>query len=487
MIVSTTPFSTTMASFPGFNNLPTELLLQIVRHLEVSCLPSERIQNLVNFARSAKACVAPAQELLFRTCDLTKRPPQATQLLRTLLYRPELGTLVRSIKIVEPASDLDRKEYYTALVPTVVDLLSTLGLESQIAEQWIRKIKNLDADAWTALLLLLTPDAQHVELRANKSITSFLRKLNDPQTALVTQSIEHLILADIEKPESTIDQTQFFFGASKSNAQLPRRHASSELSRRHAQNSRFTSLQTLEVHSNELATRSINQLTNFVLPQLFQSSGVTKFALNGWVAPHVMSSALSKFTNLQSFAYDIEMPQPGSVSQQQYRSLADLVPALSPLRDSLETLELHVHAKEDYPDFWPQDLENFTSLKHFGIFGGFSLRPPISQINDLHIEDFLPPTLEHLVIDPTVQASGTFRGSWAFEPLQYGMKALFVEKDEMAPELKSISLGPRLLGGPNYVRLALMASSVGIDLHMREPSVEESNWDQRKRIRSRWW
>ncbi|KAF2727805.1 hypothetical protein EJ04DRAFT_529148 [Polyplosphaeria fusca] len=452
---------------PAFNRLPNELLLEILRYSQPpTATPTlESAQTLVNFAKVSKACIAPAQEFLYRHCDLTQYPDQTLLFLRTILSRPELGLLVRSIKIRNPDNSPAAHDVYGTLAFDVASLIADLSLTQGLKETWLTKLVTLDHDAWVGTLLQLVPEVQHVGLRAERSIPAFLRKLSSPSAGIIMKSVKHLVLADLPNGAHS-DAHKFVFEA-PAPSPSERTFKTDSLA--------LPELETLEVTSFDVGASALNQITTFITPELFHSNSITTFSLTGWIPLQALNRALSHLGGLRSFTYDI----PSSTRSRNLgpRDLTAFSTALAPVRGSLEHLALNFHGDTVCPELWPHGLRAFSKLETLRLNGGFTLKPPANQTNNVQMMDLFPPSLRQLTLDSTLQASKAFRESWAFEPFQLELKRVFYDKHEMVPDLQKVVLGPRLIDSEHGQKIGQIAESVGVQLITRRPTDEELSWE----------
>ncbi|KAF4982273.1 hypothetical protein FZEAL_2059 [Fusarium zealandicum] len=174
-----------MASAP-FLDCPEEVQLAI---LEILPLP-----DLATLSMASKGFRRLAEPLVYSTIRLTwtlQLHPPITQLLRTLLERPELSSYIRSIEFAgdgfindtdgtdEDAEWLDEPETLPGTTALPLNKLSDAVRKTQVsqttADLWMDKIQSGEADAVVAVLVSLLPNLERLSLSTNwTSETRFL-------------------------------------------------------------------------------------------------------------------------------------------------------------------------------------------------------------------------------------------------------------------------------------------------------------------------
>lgn len=181
---------------PPIEKLSNELLLQIAGWVERLKIYSPKIgtttsrRTLLNLAIVSKRMYPIAQDTIFRNVDLRFWKVNNVQLLhfiRTLLFRPELGLLVRKLSLCL-GPPLDRKQllHFKELQKSALAKLEALGFKK--GTPWYTSIKEREESAYGGLALALVPNLVefHLECCSSDPVRSLFGYSNPPSAVIPT-------------------------------------------------------------------------------------------------------------------------------------------------------------------------------------------------------------------------------------------------------------------------------------------------------------
>ncbi|UKZ48094.1 hypothetical protein TrVGV298_002330 [Trichoderma virens] len=159
----------------SFMDCPLQLQLAILDHLSVHDLRHLSVVNK-GFRQLAEPCLYSDIRLTW-SCDQT---PPLTQLVRTILERPELRLNVRRLNLDGSGFTESFTHADIEPPPLPISALPVTAAAGQIrstgvpgADQWIRELQAGAVDALVALLISTLPNLRHLCLDSNFTIESF--------------------------------------------------------------------------------------------------------------------------------------------------------------------------------------------------------------------------------------------------------------------------------------------------------------------------
>ncbi|KAF4464696.1 hypothetical protein FALBO_8466 [Fusarium albosuccineum] len=375
---------------------PKEVQLAIAEYLAPS--------DLVILSRASQGLHRLAEPLIYSAIEVSwtlQCHPPVTQLLRTLLEKPEIASRVRRLDLcghglTNEFGDLEKSDILPSTVPLPIGKLSEAvkNIEvSKTADTWIDKVQLGATDAVVALLISLMPSLEWLSLSANwTNETRFLGTMfrsalcdthkdasNHQPTRFV--SLKHVSLSpaiDTEKhldPENTADALALFY--------LPKiQHLSVSIDNP----TRFSWPSSAPPNPKFLSSLELHRIRESrILPILSVTEGLKKLRYNWIYRGDLDSEVSSRIVRLDMMA----------------TAFAKASNSLEELEIHAETLPAASEGEYEPPEVTLQgsltQLSKMHRLKRLYVPWGFLIGSD-DYATTGRIGPALPPSLEHLTL-----------------------------------------------------------------------------------------